>query len=104
MGRCSIQVVMGPAGSGKSTYCTAMQEHCAAKASAGGRGGHAPVLSVANLDPAAEHFDYNPVFDVRDLINVVRGVHVRVNVFFTLISCALFAAFYWHECYLPLLV
>ena len=31
------------------------------------------LVSVANLDPAAEHFDYNPVFDVRDLINVVRA-------------------------------
>ena len=27
MGRC-IQLVMGPAGSGKSTYCSALQEHC----------------------------------------------------------------------------
>jgi GPN-loop GTPase len=29
-GKCSIQFVMGPAGSGKSTYCAAMQQHVAA--------------------------------------------------------------------------
>ena len=27
MGRCAIQLVTGPAGSGKSTYCQIMQEH-----------------------------------------------------------------------------
>lgn len=71
MGRCSIQIVMGPAGSGKSTYCHAMQEHCAAKVAGGAPIGTTHV-SVANLDPAAEHFEYEPVFDVRDLINVTE--------------------------------
>jgi GPN-loop GTPase len=73
MGRCSIQVVMGPAGSGKSTYCSAMQEHCAAKV-AGGAPAGTTLVSVANLDPAAEHFDYEPAFDVRDLINVTEAM------------------------------
>jgi hypothetical protein len=45
-----------------------MQEHCAAKV-AGGAPSHT-LLSIANLDPAAEHFEYEPVFDIRDLISV----------------------------------
>lgn len=54
-----IQLVMGPAGVGKSTYCKIMQEHCSnAKR----------VLHVANLDPASEYFDYEAAFDIRDLI------------------------------------
>jgi GPN-loop GTPase len=73
MGRCSIQVVMGPAGSGKSTYCNAMQEHCAAKV-AGGAPAGTTLVSVANLDPAAEHFEYEAAFDVRDLINVTEAM------------------------------
>lgn len=28
------------------------------------------VINVVNLDPAAEYFDYNPLVDVRDLIQV----------------------------------
>jgi GTPase SAR1 family protein len=60
MGRC-IQLVMGPAGSGKSTYCSALQEHCKML----GRTVH-----VANLDPAAEHFSYDVAFDVKELITV----------------------------------
>lgn len=70
MGRCSIQIVMGPAGSGKSTYCHAIQEHCAAKVAGGAPG--TTLVSVANLDPAAEHFEYEPAFDVRDLISVTE--------------------------------
>jgi GPN-loop GTPase len=62
MGRCSIQIVMGPAGSGKSTYCQAMQDHCATALGLS--------LHVGNCDPAAEHFHYTPTFDVRELIQV----------------------------------
>lgn len=54
------QVVIGPAGSGKSTYCSAMVKHgevCGRK------------IHVINLDPAAEHFDYTPVVDIRQLID-----------------------------------
>lgn len=43
------QIVLGSAGTGKSTYCQAIQEHC----SAAGR-----TVRVANLDPAAETFKY----------------------------------------------
>ncbi|KAI9908708.1 hypothetical protein PsorP6_004460 [Peronosclerospora sorghi] len=72
--RC-CQMVMGPAGTGKSTYCNNMHEFCAAS----GR-----MTYVVNLDPAAEHFDYPVAFgaqlsmiticafceDIRDLISV----------------------------------
>mmetsp|Transcript_17462 Transcript_17462/g.37856 ORF Transcript_17462/g.37856 Transcript_17462/m.37856 type:complete len:334 (+) Transcript_17462:18-1019(+) len=65
MGRCKIQIVTGPAGSGKSTYCQAIQEHCATLGPLRKRKVH-----VANLDPAAENFKYDVAFDVRDLISV----------------------------------
>mmetsp|Transcript_16676 Transcript_16676/g.21682 ORF Transcript_16676/g.21682 Transcript_16676/m.21682 type:complete len:280 (+) Transcript_16676:80-919(+) len=58
---CYIQIVFGPAGSGKSTYCKAIQDHCMAL----GRRAY-----VANLDPAAESFGYDLSFDIRDLISV----------------------------------
>lgn len=47
---------MGPAGTGKSTYCKVMQEHCQnARRS----------VHVVNLDPAAETFEYDVAFDIR---------------------------------------
>ena len=60
MGKCA-QLVIGPAGSGKSTFCNTIQEHCDVT----GRTVH-----VINLDPAAEHFRYTPTMDVRDLVSV----------------------------------
>jgi len=56
-----VQLVMGPAGSGKSTYCAAMQEHFSVMKR---------TARVVNLDPAAEDFKYEPDIDVRDLITV----------------------------------
>ncbi|GMI02503.1 hypothetical protein TrLO_g59 [Triparma laevis f. longispina] len=56
-----IQLVCGPAGSGKSTYVSALQEHC----SNNGR-----TIHVCNLDPGADHFNYDVAFDIRDLISV----------------------------------
>ena len=53
------QLVLGPAGSGKSRYCSTMQRHAA---NSGRR------IEVVNLDPAAEQFDYEPLADVKDLI------------------------------------
>lgn len=61
---------MGPAGSGKSTYCHAMQDHCAAQVAGGASS--ANMVSVANLDPAAEHFGYEAAFDIRELISVTE--------------------------------
>ncbi|XP_012215526.1 GPN-loop GTPase 3 [Linepithema humile] len=55
------QLVMGPAGSGKSTYCSIMQQHAAASKK---------TVDVVNLDPAAEYFDYEPLADIRDLIQL----------------------------------
>lgn len=55
------QIVMGPAGSGKSTYCSALASHAQdAKRT----------VNVVNLDPAADRFSYNPVADIRDLIQL----------------------------------
>mmetsp|Transcript_16637 Transcript_16637/g.30257 ORF Transcript_16637/g.30257 Transcript_16637/m.30257 type:complete len:307 (-) Transcript_16637:353-1273(-) len=65
MGRCCVQIVMGPAGSGKSTYCHAIQEHCKTLSKQRRRTVH-----VANMDPAAEDVKYDMAFDIRDLISV----------------------------------
>lgn len=55
------QIVIGPAGSGKSSYCHLLQ-------------GMAKTLKrnilVVNLDPAAEKFRYECTVDIRDLISV----------------------------------
>ena len=55
----------GPAGSGKSTYCQVMQEHCATLSGSRRRN-----VLVVNLDPAAENINYECAIDVRDLISV----------------------------------
>ncbi|XP_008506621.1 GPN-loop GTPase 3 [Equus przewalskii] len=55
------QLVMGPAGSGKSTYCATMVQHCEALNRS---------VQVVNLDPAAEHFNYPVMADIRELIEV----------------------------------
>merc|ERR1712137_1499838 len=54
-------LVMGPAGSGKSTYCATIQQHCALT----GRSAH-----IVNLDPAAEDIAYTPSVDIRELISL----------------------------------
>jgi len=55
------QLVVGPAGSGKSTYCAALMAHCVAN----GR-----TVRLVNLDPAADQLNYEAVVDVRELISV----------------------------------
>lgn len=55
------QLVIGPAGSGKSTYCSNIVKHC--------EDVHRSV-QVVNLDPAAEYFDYPVMADLRDLIQI----------------------------------
>ncbi|XP_063984017.1 GPN-loop GTPase 3 [Diachasmimorpha longicaudata] len=55
------QLVMGPAGSGKSTYCSTMQKQAA---------DDNKIVHIVNLDPAAEFFDYEPLVDIRELIHV----------------------------------
>ncbi|KGQ01313.1 hypothetical protein PAAG_11992 [Paracoccidioides lutzii Pb01] len=54
------QLVIGPPGSGKSTYCDGMQQFM----SAIGR-----KCSVVNLDPANDKTSCTPAFDVRELVN-----------------------------------
>lgn len=55
------QIVIGPAGSGKSTYCKAIQHYCNTVRRS---------VHVVNLDPAAEAFDYDVAINVQDLISV----------------------------------
>jgi len=55
------QLVVGPAGSGKSSYCHLIQEHCRSVQRS---------VFVINLDPAAETFKYDCDVDMRDLISV----------------------------------
>jgi GPN-loop GTPase len=56
-----VQLVCGPAGVGKSSYCKTIQDHCRASKR---------TMHVGNLDPAAEFFDYDAAFDIRDLVDV----------------------------------
>lgn len=55
------QLVIGPAGSGKSTYCSSLYDHCQTV----GR-----TIHIVNLDPAAENFDYPVAIDIRELISL----------------------------------
>ncbi|KAJ2381789.1 GPN-loop GTPase 3, partial [Coemansia sp. RSA 2559] len=52
---------MGPAGSGKSTYCQTIMQHCEATKRR---------VHLVNLDPAAERFEYPPTIDIRELITL----------------------------------
>lgn len=58
MGR-HMQVLLGPAGVGKSTYCSSLQKHFQTIKRS---------CTVINLDPAAEHFKYTPNIDIRELV------------------------------------
>ncbi|KOS13072.1 atp -binding protein fet5 [Malassezia pachydermatis] len=60
MGRYAV-LVTGPAGAGKSTFCSSIVTH----AHSLGRSVH-----LFNLDPAAEHFEYEPTIDIRELITL----------------------------------
>jgi GTPase SAR1 family protein len=55
------QLVMGPAGCGKSTFCEVMYKHCENTKRS---------MHVVNLDPAAEVFNYPVSIDLRELITV----------------------------------
>jgi GTPase SAR1 family protein len=55
------QLVIGPPGSGKSTYCDGMQQFM---------GAVERKCSVVNLDPANDHTSYEPAVDVRDLVTI----------------------------------
>lgn len=55
------QLVIGPPGSGKSTYCDGMQQFM---------GAIERKCSIVNLDPANDHTSYQPAVDVRDLVTI----------------------------------
>ena len=55
------QVIIGPAGSGKSTYCQVVKSMCETL--------KRNIITV-NLDPAAEFLPYTPDIDIRDLISL----------------------------------
>jgi GTPase SAR1 family protein len=54
-------LVMGPAGAGKTTFCTAMIQHLQHSRRS---------CFYVNLDPAATDFAYEPDLDIRDLISL----------------------------------
>lgn len=56
-----FQLVIGPAGSGKSTYCKVIQQHALS---------HKRTIRIINLDPAAEKLDYNCDINIKELISV----------------------------------
>ncbi len=60
MGRVAV-LVMGPAGSGKTTFCAALMTHIK---NIGRRS------FLINLDPAAEEFEWEPTVDIKDLISL----------------------------------
>ncbi|ORY75403.1 GPN-loop GTPase 3-like protein [Protomyces lactucae-debilis] len=62
MGRSAV-FVMGPAGSGKTTFCAALMTHIK---EIGRR------AFLVNLDPAAEEFAWEPTVDIRDLISLTE--------------------------------
>ncbi len=61
MGRYA-QFVVGPAGSGKTTYCQAMQQFL--------QDTKKRRAYVINLDPAVDTVGYEPNIDIRELISV----------------------------------
>ncbi|KIV93412.1 hypothetical protein PV10_04625 [Exophiala mesophila] len=54
-------LVMGPAGAGKTTFCTALIQHLQHSRRS---------CFYVNLDPAASDFAYTPDLDIRDLITL----------------------------------
>lgn len=62
MGRYA-QLVCGPAGAGKSTYCETVRAHCEAS-------NERRELRVINLDPAAEELAYEAAIDIRELVSL----------------------------------
>ncbi|KAG1659161.1 hypothetical protein FOA52_007542 [Chlamydomonas sp. UWO 241] len=55
------QVVIGPPGSGKTTYCASLHRYCASI----GR-----TCAIVNLDPANDNLPYTPAVDISDLVHL----------------------------------
>jgi GTPase SAR1 family protein len=56
------QIVIGPPGSGKTTYCHGVQQLCQ-------NGTHRKV-AIVNLDPANENLSYEAAVDISDLVHL----------------------------------
>jgi hypothetical protein len=54
-------LLLGPAGSGKSTFCASIIAHAQSLNRQ---------IHLFNLDPAATSFEYPPTIDIRDLISL----------------------------------
>lgn len=66
-------IVMGPAGAGKTTFCSALIQHLK---------NNKRSCFYINLDPAAEDFVYEPDVDIKDLItleDVMEELHLGPN-------------------------
>ncbi|GJQ09302.1 hypothetical protein GpartN1_g1093.t1 [Galdieria partita] len=57
------QFVIGPPGSGKSTYCAAVRDLMIQ---------NCRPVTLANFDPAAEFLPYSPDIDIRELVNFAQ--------------------------------
>ena len=66
-----VQFCMGPAGSGKSTFCEALSRHVRSVQ----RGG----CVLVNLDPAADEICYRPDVDIRDLVSLDDSLELRLG-------------------------
>lgn len=66
-------IIMGPAGAGKTTFCSALIQHLK---------NNRRSCFYINLDPAAEEFAYEPDVDIRELItleDVMEEMHLGPN-------------------------
>ncbi|KAK0300359.1 hypothetical protein LTS16_001055 [Friedmanniomyces endolithicus] len=66
-------IIMGPAGAGKTTFCSALIQHL--------RNNKRSCYYI-NLDPAAEDFAYEPDLDIKELISledVMEELHLGPN-------------------------
>lgn len=66
-------ITMGPAGAGKTTFCSALMQHLK---------NNRRSCFYINLDPAADEFVYEPDIDIRDLISledVMEELHLGPN-------------------------
>ncbi|KAK3717941.1 hypothetical protein LTR37_005367 [Vermiconidia calcicola] len=73
MGSKYGMIVMGPAGAGKTTFCSALIQHL--------RNNKRSCFYI-NLDPAAEEFVYEPDIDIKELItleDVMEELHLGPN-------------------------
>jgi len=66
-------IVMGPAGAGKTTFCSSLIQHLKSNRRS---------CFYVNLDPAAEEFAFEPDVDIKDLItleDVMEELHLGPN-------------------------